>query len=227
MQWVQLAAWAVLMVLGSGRRWLRPLLACGLAAAMGTQLLLLALDEQLTLETALPLHLCSLFGILSISMLWHAPKPLYEAQVFLAAPAALLTLFFPAVVQCSHPWLMRASFYRLHVLLALMPLFHLGTGKPLPADPRGTLLAGSGYVLAVSAFNRAFHTNYLFLRAAPAGTPLTLFFQRGPGFYVCALAMLAMLIMSLLRPLYLIAGNRSSCSRYSRRTAPCTSRGRG
>lgn len=227
MQWVQLALWTLAVVWGRRSAWLRPLLALALTASMGAQLLLLYMDGLLSLETALPLHLCSLFGILSIPMLWHAPKWLLEAQLYLAAPAALITLFFPAVIRCSHPLLMRASFFRLHVLLALMPLFHLGTGKPLPTDPRRTLLAGSGYVLAVSAFNRAFHTNYLFLRAAPVATPLALFFSRGTRFYLYALVMLCALIMSWLKQAYLIAGSRSSCIRYSRRTAPCTSRGRG
>lgn len=224
---MQLVAWAAVLLAGCERRWLRPLLAAALLISMGTQLFLLHMDGLLTVETALPLHLCSLFGILSIFLLWHAPAWLYEMQMFLAAPAAFLTLFFPAVIRCSHPLLMKAAFYRLHVLLALMPLFHFSTGKPLPTDPRRALLLGSGYLLAISAFNRAFCTNYLFLRAAPVGTPLALFFERGIPFYLCALAMLCMLAMSWLKRLYLTAGSRSSYSRYSRRTAPCTSRDRG
>lgn len=226
-QWVQLAGWVGIIAVNRRNRWLGPLLAAGLASAMGTQLLLLYMDGLLTLETALPLHLCSLFGMLSIFTLHHAPAWLYETQMFLAAPAALITLLFPAVMRSSHPFLMQLSFYRLHVLLALMPFYHFCTGKPLPTDPRRALLVGSGYVLGVSAFNRAFSTNYLFLRAAPAGTPLLLFFQRGSLFYLCALVMLAMTVMSWLRLLYISAGNRSSCSRCIRRTAPCTSRGRG
>lgn len=223
---MQLALWSGVILAAAGRRWLRPLLAAGLLASMATQLLLLHMDGLLTLETALPLHLCSLFGILSIFLYWHAPAWLYEAQLFLGAPAAFLTLFFPAVALCTHPVLMQLSFYRLHVLLALTPLFHLCMAKPLPADPRRAFLAGSGYLALISAFNRAFHTNYLFLRAAPAGTPLALLAQRGALFYTGSLALLCMLVMSGLKRLYLTAGNRSSCSRYSRRTAPCTSRGR-
>ncbi len=224
---MQLVVWACVITAGRGRGWLRPLLGAALAASMGMQLLLLHMDGLLTIETALPLHLCSLFGILSIFLLWHTPAWLYEMQMFLAAPAAFITLFFPAVIRCSHPLLMRLSFYRLHVLLSLMPLYHFGMKKPLPVDPRRTLLWGSGYVLAVSAFNRAFHTNYLFLRAAPIGTPLAFFMEKGVVFYLCALGMLCMPVMRWLSRLYLTAGSRSSCSRCNCRTAPCTSRDRG
>ena len=194
---------------------------------MLTQLWLLHLDGLLMLETALPLHLCGLFGILSIPMLWRAPAVLWEASTFLGAPAALLTLFFPAVMPTSHPRLMQLAFFQLHVLVGLAPLFLYRTGKPLPTNPRRTLVVGNGYVLFVGAFNRAFQTNYLFLRLAPLGTPLETLFARGTAFYLCALEMLAMLVFTCLKPLYLTAGNRSSYSRYSRCTAPCTSRGRG
>lgn len=207
MQWALLAAWTGVIWAGTrGRGESRRLMGCVafmLALSMGTQLWLLKLDGLLTLETALPLHLCGLFGVLSIPMLlWGAPAPLYEAGVFLAAPAAFCTLFFPAVIACSHPVLMRLAFTRLHVLLALMPLLFWRTGKPLPTDPRRTFLLGNGYLLAVGAFNRVFHTNYLFLRAAPAGTPLSALFSRGAPFYIGALEMLCMLVFVWLKGVY-------------------------
>lgn len=204
MQWFLLAAWSGVILDGARRRaaWLRPLLTAGLMCAMGTQLLLLHLDGLFTWESALPLHLCSLFGVLSIFMLWHAPDALFEACCFLGAPGAFLTLFFPAVVRCSHPRLMQLAFYQLHVLVALMPLFWHQTGKPLPVNPRRTLVLGNGYLVFVSLFNRIFGTNYLFLRAAPLGTPLDWLFRQGMLFYLCALEMLCMLVFSWLRLVY-------------------------
>ena len=62
---------------------------------MAMQIMLLWLDGQLTLQTGLPLHLCGLFGVLSIPMLlWRAPQPLYELSAFLAGPAAAVTLLW-------------------------------------------------------------------------------------------------------------------------------------
>ena len=226
MQWILLGFWLII-ILHLNLKKLRVLLACSLAASMSAQLFLLWMDGLFSFETALPLHLCGLFGILSIPMLWYAPVFLWETSVFLGAPAALCTLFFPAVMPCSHPWLMTLAFCQLHVLVGLMPLFHLRTGKPLPTDPRRTLAVGNGYLLFVGAFNRVFQTNYLFLRMAPAGTPLMLFFCKGPAFYLCALEMLCMLVFTWLKHLFVTAGNRSSYSRCIRYTAPCTNRDRG
>ncbi len=162
------------------------------------------------LAPGLPLPLCGLFGVLSIPMLWHAPAPLYELSAFLAAPAAALTLLFPAVVPSVHPWLMRLAFLQLHVLVALTPVYLHRRQKPLPTDPRRALVLGSGYLLAVSAFNRAFGTNYLFLSAAPAGTPLALLRARGGGAYVCALALVCMVAVVWLAKVYRALGARAT-----------------
>jgi len=230
MQWMLLLLWSTAILLctrkRSGTGILRRMLALALAASMLLQLFLLGLDGLLMLETALPLHLCGLFGVLSIPLLWRAPSLVWEASAFLAAPAAFCTLFFPAVMACSHPVLMQFAFSQLHVLVALVPLFLWRTGKPLPEDPKRTFLAGNGYLLFVGVFNRIFQTNYLFLRAAPAGTPLAALFRRGGAFYICSLELICMLAFTWLRPLF-TAGNKSSYNRYSRCTAPCTSRDRG
>lgn len=208
--WGGLAGWA--RTAKCAKR-LRPFVACALAASMLTQLLLLQMDGLLMLETGLPLHLCGLFGVLSIPMLWAAPAPLYELSAFLAAPAAALTLLFPAVMNCSHPFWMTFAFQQLHTLVALTPVLIRRMGKPLPQNPRRALVLGNGYLLFVGAFNRAFGTNYLFLRAVPQGTPLALLFSRGGAFYICSLEMLCMLVFLWLRRLFAIkemaiAGNK-------------------
>lgn len=211
-----LALWGGAVWWGAGRGGregvVRAAMAAGLAASMAVQLALLRLDGQLTLQTGLPLHLCGLFGVLSIPMLlWRAPQPLYELSAFLAAPAAGITLLFPAVIASSHSTLMRLAFLQLHVLVAVTPVMLWRAGKPLPTDPRRALVLASGYLLAVAAFNRALNTNYLFLSAAPAGTPLKWLYARGGGYYVCALAMLCMVVLRLLADAYrhtAISGSR-------------------
>lgn len=211
-----MALWGGAVWWGAGRTGregvVRGAMAVGLAASMAVQLALLRLDGQLTLQTGLPLHLCGLFGVLSIPMLlWRAPQPLYELSAFLAGPAAAVTLLFPAVIASSRPVLMRLAFLQLHVLVALTPVMLWRAGKPLPTDPRRALVLASGYLLAVAAFNRALNTNYLFLSAAPAGTPLKWLYTRGGGYYICALAMLCMVVLRLLADAYrraAISGNR-------------------
>ena len=94
---VLLGLWSGAVWWGAGRSGrehaVRAAMAIGLAASMAMQIMLLWLDGQLTLQTGLPLHLCGLFGVLSIPMLlWRAPQPLYELSAFLAGPAAAVTL---------------------------------------------------------------------------------------------------------------------------------------
>ena len=216
MAWLLLALWGGAVAWCGGRPGregaVRAAMAIGLAVSMTVQMALLRLDGQLTLQTGLPLHLCGLFGVLSIPMLlWRAPQPLYELSAFLAAPAAGITLLFPAVIASSHSTLMRLAFLQLHVLVAVTPVMLWRAGKPLPTDPRRALVLASGYLLAVAAFNRALNTNYLFLSAAPAGTPLKWLYVRGGGYYICALAMLCMVVLRLLADAYrhtAISGNR-------------------
>lgn len=115
------------------------------------------------------------------------------------------------MIASSRPVLMRLAFLQLHVLVALTPVMLWRAGKPLPTDPRRALVLASGYLLAVAAFNRALNTNYLFLSAAPAGTPLKWLYVRGGGYYVCALAMLCMVVLRLLAHVYrraAISGSR-------------------
>ena len=214
----------------------RMALTTGLLTAMAGQLALLHLDGMLTLETALPLHLCGLFGILSIPLLFRTCTLLWESSAFLAAPSAACTLVFPAVIHCSHPLLMQLAFYQLHTLIALVPVFGFLTGKPLPANARRTFILGSGYLLFIWAFNNAFGTNYLFTRSAPSATPLQWLHQGGETFYLCALLMLCMPVFSCLQGLFcrlnqrrmqLTAGNSLPCNRYSRYTPPWSSPNRG
>ena len=58
--------------------------------------------------------------------------PLTEQGV----PGALLALCFPAVVDSSHPLLMRMAFLRLHVLIVAVAVFLWTQKKPLPQDAR-------------------------------------------------------------------------------------------
>lgn len=205
MQWALLALWGGLMGLcpARGLRAVRMLTATGLALSMGGQIALLGLDGLLTVETGLPLHLCGLAGVVTIPLLWLGRGGALQAFLcYLAAPAAFATLFFPAVIRCSHPRLMAYCFLQLHVLLALSPLLFFRMQKPLRAGMRSAFLLGNGYLLFVYGFNCCFGTNYLFLRAAPAGTPLSLMMAHGTAAYIGSLEMLSMALFPFLRSLY-------------------------
>ncbi|NCB05309.1 MAG: TIGR02206 family membrane protein [Clostridia bacterium] len=206
MQFVLLAFWLLATALMARRGLYRAgcALLCGmLAVSMGTQLWILGLNGLLSVDTALPLHLCSFSAVLALPMLLFKSQRLLAFELYLGAPGALLALCFPAMLQCEQQFWMAVSFYQLHALIVCAPLLLLWSHpQPMPDDPRSTLVLGNAYLLLVSLFNRLFGTNYLFLRRAPLGTPLALWFDQGYGVYIFALEMAAMLLFTLLSVLY-------------------------
>jgi len=227
MQWLMLLPWAALVRYGVKRPQRRMLtaaaLTAGLLISMASQLWLLALDGQLNLSTGLPLHLCGMMAVLCLPLCWFSLVNGYMLLLLLGVPGAVLALCFPAVIDCSHPLLMRLAFCRVHVLILATAMFRWHHKKPPPMDARSSFLLGNGFLLITACVNQTLDTNYLFLRAAPVGTPLALLIVRGYGFYVASLEMLCMLMMRLLCDGYrLIAGNKSACSPRNRYSVPCT-----
>ena len=207
MQWLQLFLWCSLARYGATRRKdiTAVLLASGLAVSMGCQLYLLWLDDLLSLQTGLPLHLCSMMAVLCIPLCFGCFQAGYSLLLLLGMPGALLALCFPAVVDSSHPLLMRMAFLRLHVLIVAVAVFLWSQKKPLPEDPRRAFLLGNGFLLLVACINNLIGSNYLFLKAAPTGTPLAFLIRPGYGVYVASLELLCMLLMRFLWGFYRLA----------------------
>ena len=238
MGWVSFGWWGLAVLYGLRQpersRAVRWALAAGLAVSMAGQEALLVQDGLWSLQTGLPLHLCGLMGLCSLPLLWRRPRGLLCFTLLLGAPCAFLALCFPAVIGCSRPFLMRLHFNRLHSLILWAAVFVLGENpKPLTLwEARKTLLWASGYLWAVQLCNEWLPANYLFLRAAPEGTPLEWLHQKGQGVYLCSLWLLGGLCLRWMRDLWnallpglaalTAAGNRSAYSRCSRSTLPCT-----
>lgn len=209
LQLAETVLWCTLAWYGA-RHWRRqtaPVLALGLAAAMTSQLWLLRLDGLLTLQNALPLHLCGFSALVAIGLCFIYNSTCFHFLVLLGMPGALLALVFPAVTECSRPVLMRIAFVRLHALILAVGVFLLAQKRPLPSDPRLSLLLGNGLMLAAACVNSLTGSNYLFLRAAPSGTPLAWLIRHGYSVYTAGLELLCMLLLSTLcagfRRLYL------------------------
>ncbi len=216
MQWIQLLACGLLTLWAAqkpqrARTWAWGISA-GLLLSMGMQMVLLGEVGKLTVNTAAPLHLCSMMGLLSIPMVLLRRRWLYSFSMLLGMPCALLALLFPAIAACQRPALMAFAFYQLHVLIVCAPLLLLFQGFPLSLNPRPVFLAANGYMVVVSLFNRLFHTNYLFLRLAPPGTPLEWISVHGALGYVLSLEMIAILALTFLSALYALIPARALSS---------------
>ena len=224
-QWLQLALWLTTTIVASrkGWRWFPAVLMVGLLVSMGGQLVCLARDGRLSLETAGPFHLCGFSALLCLPLLVRPSGALLAWQLYLGAPCAMLALCFPAIVDSGWPMLMAASFFRLHVLILCATVWtaarRAAQSKPLPSDPSGVLVAVNVYAVGVSVLNRVLNANYLFLRQAPVGTPLETLAARGAAGYVAALELGCVLLFCLLRDAY-GAVNAYRCNRHMAMASP-------
>lgn len=169
--------------------WLLGLL---IAGAMLIQEGVLLLSGLMTWANSLPLHLCSLMGVLTLPMLLTRRRTLCSAALFLGVPGAVLALVFPAVLATPWPILTAAAFHTLHAGLICAPLLPIALGwRPVPSDAlrAGGVLVAAG--LLALLVNPVCGGNYLFLAGPIAGTPLAWLGQWGLLPYRLLLAGLA------------------------------------
>ena len=169
----------------------------GVLAAMGVQELILLRAGLLTLQTGLPLHLCSVMGLMALPALLTRRPLLLHASLFAGVPGALLALMFPAVLDTPWPRLTALAFHAMHAGLLCVPLLPMAMGwRP---EPRGAVQAWGFLLLAAGAAevaNRLTGGNYLFLSGPVAGTPLVLLARWGAAVYRLLLAGLAGLVLA-------------------------------
>lgn len=173
-------------------------LCIGVYLAMGAQICLVYEAGYPLLNTALPLHICGMAGLLTAPVLYTNIKPLRAFYGFIGMPGALMALLFPAVMQSGRQSLMNAAFFTLHALIVICG--GIAIFKKPCLRPRDAFLGyGAGVVFAffVFGFNRFFHTNYLFLAFAPKGTPLEWIFRWGQAVYVLLLCLIAFLVVCI------------------------------
>lgn len=161
-------------------------------AAMLTQEAVLLLSGQLDWSSGLPLHLCSLLGVLTLPMLLTCSRILCSAALFIGVPGAALAVIFPAVLRTPWPMLTAIAFHTLHAGLICAPWLVIARGwRPAAADAwrAGLVLLAAG--AAAMVVNPLVGGNYLFLAVPVPGTPLAWLGQWGIWAYRALLAGLA------------------------------------
>ena len=162
-------------------------------AAMAVQEGVLLASGMLHWGTGLPLHLCSMMGLLSLPMLLSGRRALWHWSLYLGLPGAVAALLFPAVLPTPWPLVTELSFFVLHAGLTLAPLLPLSLGNR--PSPRGAVAAGAFLLvagLAVIWVNDRLGSNYLFVSWAIPGTPLEWLGRWGIAGYRLLLAALCM-----------------------------------
>lgn len=166
--------------------------------AMAVQEAALFFSRQLTWGNALPLHLCSLMGVLTLPMLLSGHGFLWHVSLYLGPPGALLALLFPAVLPTPWPRLTETAFHLLHCMVVLSPLLPLSLGQT--PRPTGAVWAGLFLLLhglCALGVNALTGGNYLFLSQPASGTPLALLAEQGLTVYRLCLGALAALVLGL------------------------------
>lgn len=180
------------------RRYKRLSLMLGLTiwGAMLCQEAVLLLSGSLHWQTGLPLHLCSLAGVLTLPMLLTGSSVLWHFALCLGLPGAVLALIYPAIPQTAHPMLARASFCLLHAGLVIAPMLPFALGRrPTLRGAGEAWLALMVLGAAAMAVNGLLGSNYLFLRAPVPGTPLEWLARGGLGRYRLRLASASALLL--------------------------------
>lgn len=166
-------------------------------AAMAAQELILLSDGLLRLSNALPLHLCSLMGLLTLPMLLTQSRLLWHWTLYLGMPGAALALLFPAILETSMPEATALAFHLLHCTVFLAPMLPLGLGmRPRPAGAAWSAALLAGLSCAAMGANALTGGNYLFLEA-PVAAPLARMARHGPAAYRLALAGCALLVLGM------------------------------
>lgn len=173
-----------------------------LCASLGVTLTLLLLEGRW--QEAIPLHLCSLSALAAIGLAFSPRQALINFLWYLGMPGAALALVFPAPAVSRHQALLNASYVVTHALILVIPLLGMARGM---RPQRGKTRAMLGVLVVIAAVagavNRWLGTDFLFLAAPPAGTPLEAVFEAG---YAAYLAFLFAMMLALCLTMDALAG---------------------
>ena len=145
---------------------------------------------------AIPLHLCSLSAMAAFAAAMGLGKDgVIEFLWYLGAPGALLALVFPAPAASRCQVLFTASSVLTHALIVLIALALLRVGRrPRPGRAARMMMKLQGIALVSFIVNGALGTNFLFLAAPPAGTPLEIVYAWGAPAYILTLEGMMLLL---------------------------------
>ena len=165
-----------------------------LASLLTTEGLLLAEGRE---AEALPLHLCSISALLALCSAFCAQQAALDFLWYVGMPGALLALLFPAPAVSRWQTLLDASYYTTHALILVLPLCCLAAGRRVRRGRAARMfLLMQGVALAAYGVNLLLGTDYLFLMAPPAGTPLETAYAWGYSLYLLTLeGLLAALLL--------------------------------
>ncbi|MEF7522172.1 TIGR02206 family membrane protein [Erysipelothrix rhusiopathiae] len=128
------------------------------------------MNQQLTLNDALPLYPCRILQIITIILLITKQERIYEVLGLLGIPAAVTALILADTSGFSFPNAMFIQFFVGHSMMILVPLYmkyryHFSIQESATV---GVIKMVGGYFVVVSFINHLLHTNYGYVSAPPS-----------------------------------------------------------
>ncbi|MBQ7886422.1 MAG: YwaF family protein [Clostridia bacterium] len=173
-------------------RFLR-VLGTALALSLATTVSLLILEGRW--QEALPLHLCSVSALCALFLALAFRQALLDFLWYLGMPGAALALLFPAPAVSRWQALLNLSYVVTHALILIIPIARmLGGAAPRGGRTGQMMLWLVLLALAAAIVNRRLGTDFLFLSAPPAATPLETVFALGYPAYLLSLFLMMLLL---------------------------------
>lgn len=140
-------------------------------------------------QEALPLHLCSVSAMLAAWLSVRESQTALDFLWYLGMAGAALALIFPAPAVSRWQAVFNISYAVTHAMAIAVPLLAIAGGMR-PRMDGGFRAMTQLLALAALAFaaNDVLGTDFLFLAAPPAGTPLVAVYGLGKGIYYAFLA---------------------------------------
>lgn len=168
-----------------------------LGASLSVTLMLLALEGRW--REAIPLHLCSLSALGALLLVFRPRAWTLDALWYLGMPGAALALVFPAPAVSRFQNLLNASYAITHMMILIIPVVFMLRGmRPRAGRSASAFLLLQGIALAAGGVNGMLGTDFLFLSAPPAGTPLEMVFGWGYPVYLILLETLMFVLCRLM-----------------------------
>ena len=174
---------------------------------------------QWSIQTMLPLHLCSVMVWLSGWMLIKNDQRIYIYAYLLGIGGALQALLTPDVGIYNWPHYRYLQTFTAHGLIVIAALYMtlVENHRPRPADIRTVILGSNLYALVVFLINRAIGSNYLYINGKPASANVLDMLPPWP-WYLPWIEALGLLTVALLYAPFFFADRKTASRRAAART---------
>ena len=158
-----------------------------------------------TIQTMLPLHLCSVFVWLSVYMLIKKNYPIFEIAYFLGIGGALQALLTPDAAQYGFPHFRAFQTFASHggIVLAGLYMTIVEGYRPTLKSFKRVIIWTNIYMVFVFILNLAIGSNYLFIGHKPEFPTLIDMLAPWP-WYILQLEVIAFVILGVMYIPFLI-----------------------